>query len=210
MQFKNKALNLIGQLRIYSLVDLALLLIAVKANTLQLIGVIALHLGFILFLEESHNHNYRISFPKYSWVIVTLLGLYFVHNIPAVLFLVFSFLYVKKNKTFLGRISPLIRGLQSGFLGATIIGFDLYLLFPVIVVMTIRNFAGDLRDLEKDKKEGLKTLPMFLGFKKSYEDIHLIALLITSLIWCFVANLPIYWLIVVYAIEISTYNLTPR
>ena len=75
MSSRNTLLNLLGQIRIYSLIDLIIILIAIKADNLQFIGVILLHLGFLLFLEYTHKHKYRRPFPRYLWVLLLLIGI---------------------------------------------------------------------------------------------------------------------------------------
>jgi len=177
-----KLINLFGQIRIYSLIDLILLCVALKANSSQLIGVVFLHLGFLLFLEFTHKHEFRSQFPKYLWLVLLIIGMIFYHNIAMLGFLICSFLYVKKNVPKLGVYSPFFRGLQYYFLCAGIIGFLNPLAFFVGLVLAIRNFNGDLRDIVKDTKEGLKTLPIVLGLKKDMKSIHLISMLSTSFI----------------------------
>ncbi|TKJ17008.1 hypothetical protein CEE44_00540 [Candidatus Woesearchaeota archaeon B3_Woes] len=210
MKKQNTLMNLIGQIRFYSLVDLMILLIAIGTNKLQFIGVIFLHLGFILYLEYIHSHSYRMSFPKFLWSILLIIGLIFYNHIAVIGFLICSFLYTRKNLPTLGLYSPLFRGLQYYFLTAGIVGFLNPLSFLAGVLLTLRNFAGDLRDTVKDRKEGLKTIPIIFGLKKSIKHIHLIVLLITSLVWWYISGLSILWLAILYVIQIGTYNLTPR
>jgi hypothetical protein len=210
MRSKNTLLNLLGQIRVYSLVDLILLLFAIKTNTFQLVGAILLHLGFLLFLEYTHKHKYRMLFPKYLWAFLFLIGIVFYKSFFVIGFLICSFLYTKKNLPVLSPYSPFFRGLQIYFLTAGIIGF----LNPACLLagglLGLRNFTGDLRDITKDKKEKLKTLPIVLGFNKDRKYIHLTALLLTSLVWWNISGLSIMWLIGIFLIEIITYNLTPR
>jgi hypothetical protein len=95
---KNSAfLNLLGQIRLYSLIDLILLTIAINASFFQIIGTIFLHTGFLLFLEKTHKHKYRTPFPKNSYAIITLIGLFFYKSFSAIGFLLFSFFYAKKT-----------------------------------------------------------------------------------------------------------------
>lgn len=210
MRSKNTLLNLLGQIRVYSLIDLIVLLVAIKTNVPQLVGAIILHIGFLLFLEYTHKHNYRTPFPKYLWAFLFLIGIVFYKSFFVIGFLIFSFLYTKKNLPFLSPYSPLFRGLQIYFLTAGIIGFLNPLCLFAGVLLGLRNFTGDLRDITKDKKEKMKTLPIILGFNKDMKHIHLIALLLTSLVWWNISELSLIWLIGIFLIEIGTYNLTPR
>jgi len=210
MRSKNPLLNLLGQIRTYSLIDLIILLIAIKADTFQLIGVVLLHLGFLLFLEYTHKHEYRMPFPKYLWVFLLLIGIFFYKSFFVIGFLICSFFYTKKNLPNFGPYGPLLRGLQYYFLISGIIGFLSPVSFLAGGLLVLRNFAGDLRDITKDKKEKLKTLPIILGFNKDIKYIHLISMLLTTFIWWNISDLSIIWLIIIYLIEIGTYNLTPR
>ncbi len=202
--------NIVGQIRLYSIVDLILLLIAIKADRAEFIGVIFLHLGFLLFLESVHKHKERVPFPRYLWIVLTGIGVYFYHHLAVIGFLVSSFLYAKKNMPSLSAFAPFFRGLQYYFFTSGILGFLNPFAFLSGTLLVLRNFTGDIRDVTKDKKEGLKTLPMVLGFKKSIKHIHLVGLLITSFVWWYIAGISVAWLLGAYLIEIGTYYLTPR
>lgn len=205
-----KLLNLFGQIRIYSLIDLILFSIAIKANLLQTAWIVSLHLGFLLFLELSHKHSFRTPFPKYLWVILLITGISFYQHITVIGFLVSSFFYVKKNLTEFGRSGPIFRGLQYYFLASWIIGPLNRISFLVFVLLFFRNFAGDLRDIEKDQREGLRTLPIILWFKKDILYLHLLITLGTTSIWLYLSGIWMIWLIPIFAIQIGSYNLTPR
>ncbi|MCK5040102.1 MAG: hypothetical protein KAR87_03985 [Candidatus Aenigmarchaeota archaeon] len=210
MRSKNSLLNLLGQIRVYSLIDLILLIIAIKADNFQLIGVIFLHIGFLLFLEYTHKHKYRMPFPKYLWAFLFLSGIVFYKSFFVIGFLICSFFYAKKNLPNFSPYSPFLRGLQSYFLTSGIIGFLNPISFLAGGLLALRNFAGDLRDITKDKKEKMKTLPIILGFNKDMKHIHLVFLLLTTFTWWNISDLSIIWLIVIYLIQIMFYNLTPR
>ncbi len=203
-------LNYLGQARLYSLIDLALLLVAVKATTFEFIGIMLLHLGFLAYLENIHSHSYRKALPKLVWVILTIGGIFFYRIVEIIPFLLFSFLYVNKNKKGFGYFSSLFRGLQYFFLIAGIIGYTSY--FPIIVLlaMAIRNFIGDWRDVEKDRLEKMATLPIVLGLTKNFKYGHLIAVLSTSILWWHYSGLTVFVLPPLLVLEIGTYYLTPR
>jgi len=172
MRLKKTLLNLLGQVRLYSLIDLILLIIAIKADNYQFFGIIFLHLGFLLFLEHNHKHKYRMPFPKHLWVLLILTGIVLYQSFFVIGFLICSFLYTKKNLSNFSPFSPFLRGLQYFFLVAGVIGFQHPISFIAGGLMMLRNFAGDLRDITKDKKEKMKTLPIVLGFSKDIRYIY--------------------------------------
>lgn len=205
-----KFFNYIGQIRLYSLADLILLLIAFKADNFEFFGVILLHLGFLLYLERKHSHHYREEFFVWIWILLIIFGAVLYKHIEFLPFLLFSYLYAKKSDSDFGTFSPVFRGLQVFFLVAGIAGYYNVLTWAVLPIIFVRNFMGDLRDARKDRKDGLKTLPIVLGFRKGSKYIHLIAIMVTSLIWWSFADIFVVYLFIVFAIEIITYNLTVR
>ncbi len=207
---KKRLLNIIGQVRLYSIIDLLLFSLALKADNPTIAGIILLHLGFIFYLEHVHAHSNRAKVPQFIWIILTITGIFYFNSFAVIGFLVFSFLYSHKNKNYLGPYSPFFRGIQYYFLAAGVLGFAHPLAFISIGLFSIRNFSGDLRDVTKDRKEKMKTLPIAMGFKKDIKSLHLIVLLLTTLVWWSLADISIIWLIASYIIEITTYNLTAR
>ena len=154
--------------------------------------------------------SFRIAFPKYLWAILLIIGVLLYKNIAAIGFLICSFFYVKKNLPKFGWSGPISRGLQYYFLSAGIIGFINPVSFVASGLLLIRNFAGDLRDIVKDRKEGLKTLPIIFGLKKDFKQIHLITMLGTTSVWWYLSGISTLWLIPIFVIQIGSYNLTPR
>lgn len=205
----NDFMNYLGQVRLYSLVDLILLLIAVSADKFEFIGAILLHLSFLAYLEFNHGHKYRKSFGNYVWVILCVFGIIFYSHIEVLGYLLFSYLYTKKNEKGFPSVAPIFRGLQSVFLVLGIMGYSI-LLVPLFFLMAIRNFIGDIRDIEKDKKEEMRTLPIVLGMKPSWYYWHLVFTMFTSTILWFYADISFIWLILVYLIQIGSYDWTPR
>ncbi len=203
-------LNYLGQLRIYSFLDLVLLLVALHAGLYDFLGVVFLHIGFLAYLENQHSHSYRKKVPKWFGYLVTGLGIFFYRDVEAILFLVCSFYYVKKTEDSWGWSGPLFRGLQYFFLVGGIVGYINPITWIAFTLIFIRNFAGDLRDVEKDISEGMKTLPIILGFKKDVKYVHLITTLITSLIWIIFAKIPLFIIPLVVFVQIITYKITPR
>lgn len=203
-------LNYLGQLRLYSLLDLVILLIATKATAFEFVGVIILHVGFLAYLESRHHHSNRKKVPKYLWIIFAIIGSIFYGHIEGVIFIICSYFYTLKNQKHFALFSPLLRGLQCFFLVAGIVGYDSKLAWLVLVLLVLRNLFGDLRDITKDKKEGMKTLPMVIGLTRDSKNIHLIFTLITTLFWFQFTELNIWLLIPIFLVQILTYRLTPR
>ncbi len=202
-------LNYIGQIRFYSLADLVLLLVALGTGTNQFIGALILHIAFLAYLENKHAHSYRTKIPSWTPWFLAIIGLILYGGIEGFLYILASFLYTRKAKG-LGVLSPLFRGLQSFFIIAGIVGYFNLITYVASALFILRNLIGDFRDIEKDRKEGMRTIPVILGLTKNIKHFHLIATIFTSTIWWSISSLSIIWLFVVILIEISTYNLTPR
>ena len=204
-----KIKNYIGQLRIYSLADLALLLIAIQADTPQFIGAILLHIAFLAYLENKHHHPYRAKVPLWISYVLAIIGVVIYGRIEGFIYLFFGLLYTQKIKG-LGFISPLLRGLQNLFIVAGIIGYYSPLTYIICGLLLLRNLSGDFRDIEKDKKDGMKTIPILIGLNKNIKYIHLIHTILTSIVWWYMSSLPIGWLLFVIITQVSTYHLTSR
>lgn len=203
-------LNYVGQLRIYSLVDLVLLVVAIHAQSFVGVGIIFLHLGFLAFLETRHEHSYRKKIPQWVYVVLGSIGVILYWHWEVIPFLICSYLYTKKNNGYFGATSSLFRGLQYFFLVAGVVGYMTPFPWVALLVLFVRNFAGDLRDIVKDTKEGMKTLPIIIGLKHDMKYVHLITVLFTSLIWWQQTTLSFILLCIVFGVEIVTYNSTPR
>jgi len=119
-------------------------------------------------------------------------------------------LYVRKKHVPFSYLAPLARGFQYYFLAVGVVGFESPLTFLVLGVLAVRNFAGDLRDVVEDSVEGMRTLPVVFGISKDYKFVHIFALFVTTSIWWHIAGISIFWLIAMWAIQIATYNITPR
>lgn len=203
-------LNYLGQFRLYSLVDLIILLLATQARPQDFFGTIFLHLGFLVFLETQHSHSFRKKMPKWLWVFLIILGISLYWHWEVIPFLILSYFYTKKTEKYFGCIAPVLRGFQYFFLIAGIVGYNNPLIWIALVVIFIRNFAGDLRDIEKDKKENLKTLPIVLGLNKDIKYIHLIVMMATTLIWFLYTSMSSWLIFPILIFQILTYGLTAR
>jgi len=205
-----KALNIIGQIRIYTLIELVLFAYAIGSNLQEIAGIVFLHISFLFYLEATHKHSYRVPIQKYIWIIIGVIGIFLYAKMTVVGFIFASMLYVRKKHVPFSYLSPLSRGFQNYFLAAGIVGFLSPLAFLVLGVLAVRNFAGDLRDITRDSTERMKTLPVILGITRDYKTVHILSLFVTTFIWWHIAGIPIFWLIAMWAIQIATYNITPR
>lgn len=205
----NKFLNIVGQIRFYSLVDLILLFFAIGSKNIQVISIVFLHLGFIFYLEFVHKHSYRVKLNSSIWIFLSLVGVFLYPSWYVFGFALFSFLYAHKDKKMLGPFSSFFRGLQLFFLVSVVAPFSAYA-FLACGLLFLRNFIGDLRDIVKDSKEKMRTLPIVLGFKKDIKYLHLIFVLITSFIWWYISGFGLLILLLVYLIEVGSYYLTSR
>ena len=206
---KDSFLNYFGQLRLYSIFDLILFTIALGSGALTFIGIILLHLGFLIYLETTHSHPYRKKFPSRIWILLALSGIILYPRIESVLFLLLGIIYTRKTIGMWGAISPLCRGFQYFFLAAGIVGYFSLIPWIALVAIFIRNFTGDLRDITKDRKNNIKTLPIIIGIRKDFK-IYMVVLMITSFVWWSYTQLPLILLFLIFGIEIVTYNLTSR
>ncbi|MFT7615504.1 MAG: hypothetical protein ACI8Y7_000318 [Candidatus Woesearchaeota archaeon] len=203
-------LNVIGQLRLYSLADLILVLAALQTTSRIGLGVILLHISFLLYLELIHKDSGRSMLPKYSFAPFLIIGFWLVPHIAILGYVVFSLFYILKKQWHFGAFSPLSRAVQHYFLFVPMIGLWNPLLVFVIPLIILRNFAGDLRDVVKDSHEGVQTLPVLLGIKKDYSYAHFVMLLVTTTVWWGLSDLSIWWLLGTYVVQLFTYDLTPR
>lgn len=207
---KGKFFNYIGQLRIYSLVDLMLLLYVAGADRYEFIGALLLHIGFLAYLESRHRHGYRENVPLWIFLFFIIPGAVLYKHIEFLIYLIFSYLYTLKTDKHFGILAPFFRGFQYLFLVGGIMGYGNNLIWLIGFIAFTRNLLGDVRDVEKDKKDGLKTLPMVFGWKKGFRYIHLLGVLATSFIVWSYSDLSSIYLGAIWIIEIVSYNLTKR
>lgn len=203
--------NYIGQLRLYSLLDLVIFLYALHTGLYQALGAVLLWLGFILYLEYRHGHSYRKTLPNYLWVMLTVVGfILFQSYLTALAFIVLSHFYtLKKSRSRLALLSPVVRGAQAAVLVIGIIGYHSWIPLLVWLIVTIRNFLGDIRDAHKDTQEGKQTLAAILHLPPS-KYIHLVGVLITTSIAWYIRPFSVILLLLAWLFEIASYNWTPR
>ena len=205
-----KALNYLGQVRLYSLIDLALLLLASHADTAKFLGSLFLWLGFLSLLEARHKHTYRENIPYTICVLLFTVGFLLYGGIIPLGYIALSLLYTLKNKSNWGIVSPFIRGLQTLLLIVGITGFSHFLPYLAGFIIAVRNMLGDARDVTRDRTEKMKTFPIILGLEKSPKNIHLFATLATATIWWLIGGFNPIYLLATYVAIVTTYSLTPR
>jgi len=217
MSKKSKLINIIWQVRIYSLVDLFLLIYILWVNISVWIWIILLHISFLFYLEFTHKHSYRFLISKYVWLIIWMTWVLFFTfeksislNIWVIWYILSSMLYVRKNSKYFWLFSPFARWMQNYFIVAWIIWFLNPISFYVFLLFFVRNFAWDLRDITKDISEWMKTMPVFLGFRNDYKYIHITSLFMTSFFWWYIWNISVLWLLLIFVIQILTYKITTR
>ncbi len=203
-------MNYLGQLRLYSFVDLILLLLATHTAPIHILGALILWLGFLLLLESRHKHSYRKQFPSFLMPLLLAFGLILYGRIEGLIFILLGYLYSQKTGKSWGIFSPLIRGLQPFVAVGGLLGYRNPLTWWAFGGTVIRNLLGDVRDVAKDTSESMKTIPIALGLKTGPRYIHLAGTLATSSLWCYLGHLPLPYLIIAWIIEITTYNWTPR
>ena len=204
--------NYLGQLRLYSLIDLVLLLVAIRAGAVDFIGVLLLHVAFLAYLESRHAHGYRLTVPRWLWLVIGVAGAACYQHGEVIPFVVCSYLYTRKTHRRFALFSPVARGLQHLFLVGGITGYAHAMPWIACAALALRNLAGDIRDAGKDSQEAKEmiTLPILCGLRRDIRHIHLVAVCATSVLWWSVGQFSIAALAAALVIEGGTYYLTPR
>lgn len=209
-----------GILRVYSLLDLTWMLLACGVGRSQAAGSLLLWVGFLYCLEAVHRHPYRKRVHPLEPLSLAFVGALLYVNTEAdftavIAFCVASALYVNKNRKPFGYVSPLARGAQNFFLvgGAVGYGWFTWLVFGLVA---LRNFVGDLRDISRDRSEGIRTLPVAFGWKKDKPSWHLLAVVVTTFLWWYrwgghdrgALSWALFFATVV--VQVASYHFTPR
>jgi hypothetical protein len=204
-------INYIGQMRIYSIIDILVFAKAVKCDVSEMFGLVLLWVSFLLYLESRHKDRLRLLVNQYLWVGVFLPTMVLLPWWLPLLFILAGVMYTnKKRNRFYGCTSPLWRGLQGGLMALAFMPTFTLLAF---VVYTIRNLVGDFRDIGDGLKDGARTLPISLGYRRNQVWAfwgHLAMVVCTTLIWSWYAELSIVIVLLCILAEIVTYPLTPR
>ncbi len=137
-------------------------------NILMFVPVFFAWTFLTLFLEAQHKHSNREKIP-YSYpitaLLITILFAIFFNGLtpllPLVFFLIFTYLYTKKNSTrFSGNTSFIMRGFMetSLFFFALSLFSNSYLNIQIIflgiailLITSARNLLGDIRDTKFDE-----------------------------------------------------------
>lgn len=206
-----RLLNYLGQLRPYSYADLCLLLAAGGAGAVGFIQASSLWFAFLIYLEWRHRDRGRKPWPWVTWAGLGFFGLLLGPSPAVACFAAFCILYASK-KAFprLALISPLVNGLLKASLLFVATGIAGPFALLVAVLTGIRNLAGDMRDVVKDRAEKVETIPVRLGFKRDQPALYPAALAITSAVWVIYGGLPAWTLALAWVVELATYRLTPR
>jgi len=204
-------LNYLWQLRLYSYADLLLLLLTCHASGQEILGASCLWFGFLIHLEWQHKDVGRLRWPRFLWISVWAIGSVFLFRMSSFIFLGFAILYsFKKRSKFIGLFSFIINGCIKGCLVATLASSNSAMIVLVVVAMSIRNLAGDVRDAGKDAAEGVMSLPVFLGYRRNTGMIYPACLVATSVLWTVLGDLSGWLLATALIIEWATYHRTPR
>lgn len=202
-------LNYFDLLRVYSLVDLALLLFAAEANARGFFGGIVLHISFLAFLESCHKQEGREPVPTEVGLPALIVAvLIWGQEKFASPFLLFTVMYAAKNRGYWGLASPFARGAQIFLLTVPFASLRFSLI--AACAMAIRNVAGDWRDVVADRRAGMHTWPIVLGVKEDWLFLHLAATVATTWLWWCFTELGLVWPLVVALIELASYYWTPR
>jgi len=207
---KGKWLNYFGQLRLYSLVDMILMMYASQAPFAALFGAMMLHIGFLAFLESRHKQPGRAPVSEdLPWVVCSYIGMrYFGDHIEAGIYICCSILYSMKNRGRWGLLSPFFRGAQIFLL--TVPFADFWFAVLAAVATAVRNVLGDLRDVVADRQDNMKTWPVILRIKEDWLFFHLAATLATTWLWWSFTSISVFCPASLTLIELRSYYLTPR
>jgi len=206
-----KILNYIGQMRIYSLLDLIIFAFALTRDREFIVGIILLWIGFLLLLEGTHKDRMRSPINCFLWIVFLVPALFLLPVGAPILFMLFGYLYIlKKRNKFFGTTSFLWRGLQNFSLAFL---FNPPLAALAFVLTAGRNLIGDLRDAGSDARDGVRTIPVRFGLKENQYWAfygHMLAVVFTTAVWFHFSQLSfsLFWPIAF--LEIVSYPLTPR
>lgn len=200
----------LGIVRPYSLVDLLFFLSLLPMPARERLGLVLLWIGFLFWCEAIHNDREQ---GVHGWLVIAcwLPGICFVPPLLALGFLALSVLYSLKIHSYLGILAPFVRGSQNFLIGAWYLGTTALISQLAFRLITCRNLVGDFRDLTKDGRRGLKTIPTVLNFQTAWPAwTHLGMVMLTTAVWWSLGQLGIGWLILAWLIQITSYHWTPR
>lgn len=203
--------NRLAQLRPYSYTDLVLLLAAAGASGSEFVTCSGLWFGFLIFLEWVHKDDKRVRWPWWAWALPWLAAVAYVHTMSVLPFLVLSLLYaLKKKVAVLALISPILNGAMKASLLLLVPAASTQFALEVWAATGLRNLFGDFRDVVKDRRQHVHTIPVRLGLQRDIKWLYPAGLAATTLAWVIAGPLPSWTVFVAWFVEWRTYRLTPR
>jgi len=185
--------NRLSQLRPYSYLDLVLLLAAAGASGSEFVSCSGFGFGFLIFLEWMHKDEKRDQWPWWAWALPWLAAAAYVHTASALPFLALSVLYsLKKHVPIIALISPILNGALKASILLLIPAATTQFALWVWAATGLRNLFGDLRDIQKDRRQAVRTLPVRLGLQRDIERLYPAGLAATTLPWIIAGPLP-WW-----------------
>lgn len=203
--------NRLSQLRPYSYLDLVLLLAAAGAAGLELATCSVLWFGFLIFLEWMHEDEKRTRWPWWAWALPWLAAAAYVHTLAALPFIALSVLYsLKKDVPIIALLSPIVNGALKASLLLLVPAASTEFALWVGAATGARNLFGDLRDVQKDRRQKVQTIPVRLGLQRDIKWIYPAGLAATTLAWIIVGSIPWWTVFAAWSFQWFTYRLTPR
>jgi len=203
--------NYLSQLRAYSYVDLLLLWFALGASGREIAAASLLWFGFLIHLEWRHGDTGRERWDWRIWVALWIVGAALSLSVASLLVIALATAYsLKKRIPLIGRLSFIYNGGIKVALCLIVPGLSPRWVLLILALMSFRNLMGDFRDIEKDTREGVKTLPVALGLRKDVKWLYPATLALTSLVWTLVGDVDWRLLVVAWMVQAATYRLTPR
>ena len=184
---------------------------ACRADGREILGASCLWFGFLIHLEWQHKDAGRLRWPWFAWILAWAVGLVLLFRVSSFIMLGFSILYsLKKRFKTIGVFSSVINGCIKASLVAALASSSAAIIALVMIIMSIRNLAGDMRDAGKDSAEGVVSLPVLLGYQRNTGFVYPACLVATSIFWAVLGGLPWWLLATVLIIEWATYHRIPR
>lgn len=203
--------NYLTQLRPYSYVDLLLMLVGAGATSHQLLECSLLWFGFLVFLECMHRDDGRELWSWWVWagLWAIAVGLAQTPWVAPFIMLCVAYAY-KKYVPALAASSFIINGGVKATLLLLVPRVSLTYGVVVLAGMAIRNLMGDFRDVEKDRRDGARSIPVRVGLRRDIRWLYPACLALTTLLWVKLGGLPAWTIPIAFGVEGTTYFLTPR
>lgn len=224
-----QAANILGQARLYSLLDQLVVAAALTRDPRQVAGIVILHFSFLCYLEGQHKDQLRLAIPVWFWILPYAAAVWLLTDVAWAVgaYTVCSICYTLKKCGRWGLSASLWRGCQ-----ATIFALALRpeLAGLLVAYMVVRNLVGDIRDERSDREDGTLTVPVFLlsawwrfraidsasrYYRRSAVAYiayysHALMVVTTTLVFFGYGWLPDGLLLPIVLLELVSYPLTPR